>query len=156
MDFKNLIKGRGLKFHDSVPKEVKEDGKMVTKYIPTERPLREDDILSHRVRGDVVTIVTKDGQRYKIDTTLPPGQNALRAGSRASRLSEKPKPEKSKGGKEDKLHPREEILVGKGMKATKKGYSYKSMFIHKEELLAMSDDKFQTFIDDLVKKQDDK
>ena len=68
MDLKNVIKGQGLKFHDAKPKEVKENGKMVTRYIPTERPLRADDILSHMVRGDVVTIVTKDGQRYKIDT----------------------------------------------------------------------------------------
>ena len=137
MDLKNLIKGRGLKFRDSVRKEVKEDGKMVTKYIPRERPLQEDDILSHRVRGTTVTIVTKDGRRYNIDTT------------------KKPKREAKKETGKDELHPREKTLLEKGMKATAKGYSYKRMFVYKEELLAMDDDEFQTCLEALAKKQED-
>ena len=144
MDLRNLIKGRGLKYHDSVAKDVVENGRKVTKYVPRERPLQEDDILSHRVRDDIVTIVTKDGQRYRIDTTKKPKPVA----------DKDPKDGDGKG----ELHPREKTLLEKGMKATKKGYSYKKIFIHKEKLLAMSDDEFQGnegFLDALAKAQED-
>lgn len=141
MDLGNLIKGRGLKYHDSEAREVTEDKRKVTKYIPRERPLQESDIMSHRVYGDIVIIVTKDGRRYNI----PP---------KAGRDTTKKETTKKKPGK-DELHPREKTLLEKGMTATAKGYSYKSLFIHKDKLLAMNDEEFQGLIDSLAEAQKD-
>ncbi len=56
----------GLTFRTSEKKEVTEDGQKKTRYIPIERPLAVDDLLSERDDGDTFHIVTKDGRKYDV------------------------------------------------------------------------------------------
>ena len=57
---------KGLKFRDSVKKEVIKDGQKVYQYIPRERDLKSDDVLSSKDYGDTIVIVTSDGQKITI------------------------------------------------------------------------------------------
>lgn len=57
----------GLTFSTSEGKKIKKDGKDKTQYIPVERPLKPDDVLDWKDLGDYsVSIVTKDGQKYRV------------------------------------------------------------------------------------------
>ncbi len=56
----------GLKYHTSEKKEINKDGRKVAHYIPLERALTEADVLSYRIVGEEVVIVTKDGQKYRV------------------------------------------------------------------------------------------
>jgi len=56
----------GLKFRTSEPKIIKENGIEKTRYIPVERPLTLDDIMSQRDVGDCFVIATLDGRKYTI------------------------------------------------------------------------------------------
>ena len=62
----------GLKFSGSTPKDVTEEGRKKTKYVPFERDLTLDDILSQNDYGDYFVIVTKGGVKY----TIPKKQTA--------------------------------------------------------------------------------
>ncbi len=66
MDFKpEWLKG--IMFTTSEPKKVKKDGKETTRHIAVERPARAEDVLNWRDAGDKIVIVTKDGQKYRVD-----------------------------------------------------------------------------------------
>lgn len=57
----------GLKFRDSKPKEVtNEGGRKVIAYSSFERGLEVQDILSTKDYGDYYVIVTGDGRKYNI------------------------------------------------------------------------------------------
>jgi len=58
---------KGRKFHDAVPKKVKKDGREVRVYEPRERALKEEDVLAWKVRGNEVSIVTADGQKFTVN-----------------------------------------------------------------------------------------
>jgi len=55
---------KGLKWAGSEPKEVVENGKKKTKYIPFDRPLEPADVMSFRDQGASVVIATTDGRKY--------------------------------------------------------------------------------------------
>jgi hypothetical protein len=57
----------GLKFHDSVRKEVVKDGAKHFEYTPRERPLKPEDVGAMKDYGDKIVIATTDGKKY----TLP-------------------------------------------------------------------------------------
>lgn len=58
---------RGLKFKTSEGREVADEGgKKKTKYIPVERALKPDDVLSWKDRGDAVVIVAGDGSKHTV------------------------------------------------------------------------------------------
>lgn len=62
----------GLKFRSSKP--GKDGG-----FVPTERNLTPGDVLDWAENGSVVTIVTADGQKYKVDKNAKgkaPAENA--------------------------------------------------------------------------------
>lgn len=56
----------GFTFRGATPKEVEEDGRKRMKYIPFERPLKPEDVLSFKDYGPHVVIVTKDGKKYTV------------------------------------------------------------------------------------------
>ena len=58
---------KGLSFRTSKKEKVKTDGGEKAVYRPVERPLKEDDLLSWRIDGGQVVLVTKDGRKYRID-----------------------------------------------------------------------------------------
>lgn len=57
----------GLKFRGSAAKETKEDGRTKTRYVPFERALKPEDVLSYADKGAYIVIVTADGQKYTVD-----------------------------------------------------------------------------------------
>lgn len=57
---------QGLRFRYSEEKIVTENGRKIKKYIPQERDLTVDDILSMKDYGDSLMIVTADGKKYSI------------------------------------------------------------------------------------------
>jgi hypothetical protein len=65
----------GLKFHenqgqkmlDSEGKAVLLNGQPKLKYSPIERDMTEADVLSHARDGSVVTIVSKDGRKHRVN-----------------------------------------------------------------------------------------
>lgn len=54
----------GLTFKTNQAIEDKETNKK--SYVPRERPMREDDVLSYKVDDDGVTIVSKDGSKHRV------------------------------------------------------------------------------------------
>lgn len=58
---------KGLKYKTSDVKEVEENGRKVKKFIPTERALKIEDVLSWRDAGDSVVIVTADGKKHQVE-----------------------------------------------------------------------------------------
>ncbi|GER92682.1 hypothetical protein A45J_0400 [hot springs metagenome] len=60
---------KGLKFRTSEAKKVKEDGEEKVRHTPVERDLTTDDVLDWKDKGDSVTVVTKDGQKYNVSKT---------------------------------------------------------------------------------------
>jgi len=64
---------KGLVFKTSVKKEVTEDGQKKTRYVPVERPLALDDLLSERDDGSAFHIVTKDGRKYDVPKAVAKG-----------------------------------------------------------------------------------
>lgn len=57
---------KGLTFTGANSKEVEVDGKTKRKWIPFERPMKAEDVLSFADRGDVMVIVGKDGRKHKV------------------------------------------------------------------------------------------
>jgi hypothetical protein len=57
---------KGLKFKTSEKKEIVEEGQKKTRYLPIERALKLDDLLSQRDDGATFHIVTKDGRKYDV------------------------------------------------------------------------------------------
>lgn len=58
---------KGLKFRSSTGRDVEEDGKKVKKYVPTERPLKPEDVLDWKDYGDKIVLVTSDGQKVTVE-----------------------------------------------------------------------------------------
>lgn len=58
---------KGLKFRTAEPQKTTEDGRKKTKYIPKERSLTPEDVLSWKDYGDHVVIVTADGQKVTVE-----------------------------------------------------------------------------------------
>lgn len=56
----------GFVFRGAIPKEVEENGRKKMKYIPFERPLKPEDVMSFRDYGATVVIATKDGMKYTV------------------------------------------------------------------------------------------
>ncbi|WP_305042380.1 hypothetical protein [Geoalkalibacter sp.] len=56
----------GLKFNSSKAKTVERDGRQIVTYEPTERPLREQDVLAWSDQGDEVELVTGDGRKLRV------------------------------------------------------------------------------------------
>jgi len=56
-----------LKFRYSESKVVERDGRKVKEFIPKERQMKVEDVLSWRDYGDHVVVVTADGQKVKVD-----------------------------------------------------------------------------------------
>ncbi len=63
---------KGLKFHSAESKTVVEDGRKVKKFMPTERPLEPEDVLSWKDKGDSVVIVTADGRKVTVSKSGKP------------------------------------------------------------------------------------
>lgn len=63
----------GLTFRTSVKKEVMEDGRKKARYVPAERPLALDDLLTERDDGSTFHIVTKDGRKYDVPKAAAKG-----------------------------------------------------------------------------------
>jgi len=59
----------GKKFRSSKAKKVEENGRKKTVYEASERAMKQEDVLSFRVDGDQVTIVTADGQKFTVTDT---------------------------------------------------------------------------------------
>ncbi len=78
----------GLTYRSSEKKKAVKDGRPVTQNIPTERPLKTEDILDWKDVGDAVVIVAADGQKHKV----PKG------GRIAAAADEKNGTEKKEGG----------------------------------------------------------
>jgi len=57
---------KGLKYRGANEKIVEEDGRKKRKYIPYERDLMPDDVMSFNDKGAEVVIATKDGKKYKV------------------------------------------------------------------------------------------
>jgi hypothetical protein len=58
----------GLKFSTTRIEKVKgEDGKVEKKIMPVIRPLKEDDLLDWKVRGNQVVLVAADGQKHRVE-----------------------------------------------------------------------------------------
>ena len=59
---------KGLKYRSAETKTVTgESGRPTRKCTPTERALREKDVLDWKDNGDHVMIVTADGRKYKVE-----------------------------------------------------------------------------------------
>ena len=54
----------GLKFKTNQAIEDKETKKK--SYVPHERPMTEDDVLSYAMKDGVVVIVSKDGTKHRV------------------------------------------------------------------------------------------
>ncbi len=61
LDLKYL---EGKVFKSATEKIVEKDGRKRRTFIPTERPLTEDDVLAWADYGDYIGITAKDGQHY--------------------------------------------------------------------------------------------
>lgn len=57
----------GLK-HRSSKQKSKEEKNV---FIPTERPLQPGDVLDWSEKGNILTIVTADGQKHKVNKNKP-------------------------------------------------------------------------------------
>lgn len=57
----------GLKYRSSKPKS-KEESNI---FVPTERALTPADVLNWTENGNILTIVTGDGQKHTVDKTKP-------------------------------------------------------------------------------------
>jgi len=57
----------GLKFHDAEQKEVMEDGRKKMVSVQTARELTPDDVLDWVDKGDAISFVTADGQKYLVE-----------------------------------------------------------------------------------------
>lgn len=57
----------GLIFTGSEAKVEKKDGRKLKKFIPVERPMTEEDVLSWKDYGKYVVIVTADGQKVQVE-----------------------------------------------------------------------------------------
>ena len=60
----------GLKFRTNQVIEDRETKKKT--YVPHERPMTEDDVLSYKVTDEGVVIVSKDGMKHRVE----PGKKA--------------------------------------------------------------------------------
>lgn len=56
----------GLRFNSSKAKTVEKDGRKVVTYEPTDRPLREEDVLAWSDQGAEVELVTGDGRKLRV------------------------------------------------------------------------------------------
>jgi hypothetical protein len=83
----------GLTFRTASIKEIKQDGRMVKKSIPTERPLEAGDVLAVRERAGKVILVIADGRKHEVDPDA-----ALKAKKKAEEEAEA----KKKADKEPK------------------------------------------------------
>lgn len=56
----------GLKFKTSEAKVIEEEGRKVKKFVPKERALKQEDVLSWKDNGNSVVLVTADGQKVTV------------------------------------------------------------------------------------------
>lgn len=61
----------GLVYRDSKRKTVEENGEKKTVFIPTERPLTQDDVRAFRETETEMIFVTADGQKYTLPKIKP-------------------------------------------------------------------------------------
>lgn len=66
---------KGLTYRTSEKKEVTENGQKKTRYVPIERPLTVNDLLSERDDGSTFHIVTKDGRKYDVPKETKKDEN---------------------------------------------------------------------------------
>ncbi len=57
---------KGILFRTSEAKKVNENNVEKLRYTPVERDLTVNDVLNYKDNGNVLIIVTKDGQKYTI------------------------------------------------------------------------------------------
>lgn len=55
---------KGLKFTGAESEIVEVNGKKKTKWTPFKRPMKPQDVLAFKEKGDEVVIVAKDGKKH--------------------------------------------------------------------------------------------
>lgn len=60
----------GLKYRSSNPKKTEEG----VRHIPTERALQPGDVLDWVERDGIITIVTADGRKHRVDKNAKPAK----------------------------------------------------------------------------------